>query len=275
MDQLLTAEGIDHYREDFNIEPLPFWRANDADDRQGLTEMRYVEGHLAYWDALIERRPGMLIDSCASGGRRNDLETMRRAVPLWRNDWRNTAASMQGHSYGLALWLPLSGTGLGPGSFTPGCSAPTPYDFYSCMVPFVNLLWDVRAKDVDFDLQRRLLRNFRSAAKYYAGDYYPLSAYSLAEDQWMAWQFHLPQSGAGMVQAFRRIDSPYLACQYRLRGLSPDAQYQYWQIDSPESRSSVTGRELLEQGLQVVINDRPGATIILYALQTPAVTAAR
>ena len=25
----------------------------------------------------------MLIDSCASGGRRNDLETMRRSIPLW------------------------------------------------------------------------------------------------------------------------------------------------------------------------------------------------
>lgn len=28
----------------------------------------------------------MLIDSCASGGRRNDLETLRRAVPLLRSD---------------------------------------------------------------------------------------------------------------------------------------------------------------------------------------------
>jgi alpha-galactosidase len=31
--------------------------------------------------------PQLRIDSCASGGRRNDLETMRRAVPLWRSDY--------------------------------------------------------------------------------------------------------------------------------------------------------------------------------------------
>lgn len=269
VDQLMTAEGIDYYREDFNIEPLRFWREQDTVDRQGITEIRHVEGHLAYWDALAERRPGLLIDSCASGGRRNDLETMRRAVPLWRNDWRNTAASMQAHSYGLALWLPLSGTGLGPGSFTAGKNSPTPYDFYSCMLPFLSFQWDVRLQDADFDLQRRLIANYRQVAKYYWGDYYPLCAYSLAEDQWMAWQYHMPETGDGMVQAFRRLDSPYLASQYRLRGLEDDAQYDYWPIDSPASKKLATGRELMEQGLTLQIEDRPGAALILYARHTP------
>ena len=60
------------------IESLPFWRANDAPDRQGITEIRHVEGYLAFWDALRARHPGMLIDSCASGGRRDALETIRR-----------------------------------------------------------------------------------------------------------------------------------------------------------------------------------------------------
>jgi len=263
-DKLLTVEGIDLYREDFNIEPLPYWRGNDTEDRQGITEIRYVEGHLAYWDALIKRRPQMLIDSCASGGRRNDLETMRRAVPLWRDDWRNTASSMQGHSYGLALWLPLSGTGLGPGSFTPGRTTPSAYDFYSCMLPFVNFLWDVRIKDADYDLQRRLIRNFRQAAKYYWGDYYPLSAYSIAEDQWMAWQFDAPETGEGMVQAFRRVDSSYLVSQYRLRSLIPGAKYETFYIDKPEVKTIMTGQELMEKGLKVAIDEQPGAVIILY-----------
>lgn len=84
VDKLLTDQGIDLYREDFNIDPLSFWLANDTEDRQGITEIRYVEGHLAYWDELLRRHPDLIIDSCASGGRRNDLETMRRSVPhLW------------------------------------------------------------------------------------------------------------------------------------------------------------------------------------------------
>jgi len=82
VDRLLTEQGIDLYRQDFNMDPLDSWRRNDAEDRQGITENHHVTGYLAYWDELLRRHPGLLIDSCASGGRRNDLETMRRSVPL-------------------------------------------------------------------------------------------------------------------------------------------------------------------------------------------------
>ncbi|MFI5385386.1 MAG: alpha-galactosidase, partial [Fimbriimonadales bacterium] len=70
-DKLLVDNGIDLYRQDFNMDPLSFWRGNDAPDRQGITEIKYVTGYLAYWDELRRRHPNMLIDSCASGGRRN------------------------------------------------------------------------------------------------------------------------------------------------------------------------------------------------------------
>ena len=48
VDGLLVSEGIDIYRQDFNMDPLPHWRANDAADRQGITEIRHVTGLLAY-----------------------------------------------------------------------------------------------------------------------------------------------------------------------------------------------------------------------------------
>ena len=69
------------------MDPLSNWRENDAEDRQGITENHLVTGYLAYWDELRRRHPNMLIDTCASGGRRNDIETLRRAVPLLRSDW--------------------------------------------------------------------------------------------------------------------------------------------------------------------------------------------
>jgi alpha-galactosidase len=39
IDRLLTEQGIDLYRQVFNMDPLPFWRAHDARDRQGITEI--------------------------------------------------------------------------------------------------------------------------------------------------------------------------------------------------------------------------------------------
>jgi alpha-galactosidase len=92
------------------MDPLDFWRKNDAPDRQGITEIKHVTGYLAYWDELRRRHPKMLIDSCASGGRRNDLETMRRAVPLWRSDYAFETTGHQCMTHGVSLWLPYHGT---------------------------------------------------------------------------------------------------------------------------------------------------------------------
>ena len=66
IDKMISEEGIDLYRSDFNIDPLAYWRGNDTEDRQGITEIQYIEGYLSYWDELRRRHPGMLIDSCAS-----------------------------------------------------------------------------------------------------------------------------------------------------------------------------------------------------------------
>jgi alpha-galactosidase len=57
IDKLLSDQAIDHYRQDFNIDPLGYWRNNDAPDRQGITENLHVQGYLAYWDELRRRQP--------------------------------------------------------------------------------------------------------------------------------------------------------------------------------------------------------------------------
>ncbi|MCR4905886.1 MAG: alpha-galactosidase [Clostridiales bacterium] len=86
IDSIIKEGHIRVYRQDFNFDPKPCWLLAEAEDRIGAMENLHVQGYLAYWDALIDRNPGLWIDSCASGGRRNDLETMRRAVPLHYTD---------------------------------------------------------------------------------------------------------------------------------------------------------------------------------------------
>ena len=71
----MDLPGFRVYRQDFNMDPLPYWLANDAEDRQGMTEIRYIEGLYAYWDRLATTWPDSWREECASGGRRIDLET--------------------------------------------------------------------------------------------------------------------------------------------------------------------------------------------------------
>ena len=263
VDKLLTEQGIDLYRQDFNIDPLGYWRAHDAPDRQGITEIRHVEGYLAYWDELRRRHPALLIDSCASGGRRNDLETLRRAVPLLRSDYQSFqgdpafALGNQCHTYGLAAWLPYFGQGVYYNDDR------LVYAVRSHFCPAFGMCCDVRKPGVDWGKFRRLTEDWRRVAPCFLGDYYPLTPYSLEPTVWMAWQFHRPDLGEGMVQAFRRAESAYEAARFRLQGLDPAARYRVTNLDAPGT-TEATGRELAERGLAIAIPERPGAAIITY-----------
>ena len=250
----LTEQGIDLYRQDFNMDPLPYWRSNDAPDRQGITEIRHITGYLAYWDALLKEHPNMLIDSCASGGRRNDLETLRRAVPLLRSDYIIEPVGNQCHTYALSFWVPFYGTGTG---------AIDPYMFRSVMCPSFTACFDMRNKDANWDLARKLLGEWRKITPCMLGDYYPLTPYSLTNDAWIGWQFDRPEEGDGVIQVFRRGDSIYRAAELKLHGLDGKKDYTITDLDTNKS-TKARGRELMEQGITVEIAQKPGAALLAY-----------
>ena len=255
VDRMLTSQGIDLYRQDFNMEPLGFWRRNDAPDRQGMTEIRHVVGYLAYWDELRRRHPNMPIDTCASGGRRNDLETLRRAVPLLRSDYRGDAASMQGHTYGMSSWIPYYGTGIGDQD---------EYVVRSQWCPWLGIgRSDPEKPGLDWTRYHRLVAEWRESADLMLGDYYPLTPYSLDESVWMAWQFDRPEQGDGMVQAFRHSQSIYESARMKLRGLDTNATYAVTDIDTGVTQR-IEGRELMDKGLLIVASSAPRAVVIMY-----------
>jgi alpha-galactosidase len=255
VDKLLTDQGIDLYRQDFNIDPLPFWRGNDAEDRQGITEIRHVEGYFAYWDELIRRHPNMLIDSCASGGRRNDLETLRRAVPLLRSDYIMEPLGNQCHTYALSLWFPFYGTGT---------SKTDTYLIRSTLCPSFTACWDMRDDKLDYANLKRIVDQWRQFIPYWYGDYYPITKYTLDNDQWIAWQFHDPGRNEGAIQAFRRDNCPYESARLPLSALDTNARYQTTNLDAPDPPLELPGQALLTDGLPITIDERPGSAVFLY-----------
>lgn len=101
--------GIDCYRQDFNISPLPYWRQNDELERTGMNEIKHIMGLYEFWDTLLERFPHLIIDNCAGGGQRIDIETLRRSIPLWRSDcqctWDCDPEFAQTHNTGISWWI--------------------------------------------------------------------------------------------------------------------------------------------------------------------------
>jgi len=209
----------------------------------------------------------MLIDTCASGGRRNDLETLRRAVPLWRSDYAFEPTGHQSMTHGISLWIPYHGTGTVACANAPyygaGVTPVEPYAFWSNVAPGLNCGIDMRVKEIDYPAFRRLYEQWRRIAPCYYGDFYPLTACNRDNSVWMAWQFDRPEEGDGFVQAFRRPESAYRATQLPLRGLDPEKDYTVTALDTDKT-TVVKGRELMETGLPVEIAVRPGAAVFAY-----------
>ena len=114
VDEQISAAQLDWLRWDFNIVPLPFWQSVDPPDRQGITEIRYIEGLYSMMDELLRRHPGMVIDVCASGGRRLDIEMVQRGLPLWHSDMQCAGPNPDAEQLqngGLNRWLPMHGCG--------------------------------------------------------------------------------------------------------------------------------------------------------------------
>ena len=267
---MIDREGISIYRQDFNMDPLPYWRRADEPDRQGITEIRHIEGLYAFWDELLRGHPGLIIDNCASGGRRIDLETVTRSVVLWRTDYQYFEPNgYQSHTYGISLYLPSTSTGN---------AYPDVYSFRSSISnglvlglslihPDIPSLWKItppgkEKEPFPVEQARLLAEEFKSIRDFFFGDFHPLTPHSITDDTWIAFQFHREDLRQGIVLAFRRHKCPITTIRLKLNGLLPTARYEVHFKDIHIKRTFI-GKHLGD-GLDVTIEGAPGSSLIIY-----------
>jgi alpha-galactosidase len=255
--------GLGCYRQDFNMDPLPYWHAADAPDRQGMAETRHIEGLYAFWDELLKRHPKLIIDNCASGGRRIDLETIGRATPFWRTDGPRDAIAHQCHTMGLLPWVPLSATSQDREG--------DDYEFRSSMCSALCINWAHSGdgpcgrlpENFPWAWAKTALTQYLELRPYYYGDFYPLTGYSQSAGVWMAYQLDGPAPGKGLVVVLRRPDSPYVSARLVLHGLDPSATYRVTNLDTKQ-QADFAGSVLLREGLKVVLDSKPGSALLTY-----------
>jgi hypothetical protein len=123
--------------------------------------------------------------------------------------------------------------------------------------------YDLRRADLDYGLLRKLTAEWRDVIRFYYGDFYPLTPYGIAEEDWLGWQFDLPEEGTGLVQVFRRKCSTQDGRVLRLQGLDGLAQVEVTDLDTGVRRK-FSGQELMDQGLPITITQQPGAALLTY-----------
>jgi len=258
--KLIEDYGIDWYEEDFNIEPNPYLETAAAPDRWGLNEMRFIEGHFAFWDELRQRFPHLAILNCASGGRRIDLETISRGQPLWRSDFNcwpeATAESTQDHSYGIMHWLPIQG------SMIRGWSMFDTYEARCALSPGMENGLVAKTDEQWLQIKANVVQAQR-CKKYFLGDYYPLVSQQRNPAAWTAYHLYLPAEQTGMLVALRREKSDVCAMTFDLLTIDPAKDWKFEDYDSGASWV-VSGQEIRQRGFDVVIPNRRGSRLIFY-----------
>ena len=252
--------GVDIYRQDSNICPLPFWKNSDSADRQGITEIRWIEGLYDLWDGLLREHPKLIIDNANWRITGPDIEVMSRSVgSLTRSETECGGfphpIATQVQTAELSLWVPM---GMGA---TNGFD---PYVFRSAATSGVGSGLDLRASYVPLDQVKRGIEELISLRPFWLGDYYPLTDISLDERAWSGWQFHRPDLKGGFAVFFRRPLSPETGHETGMRGLEPAASYDVTFAKSYEvtDRRRMTGEQLAR--MQVKIDSTPGSLLIRY-----------
>ncbi|MDR3198711.1 MAG: NPCBM/NEW2 domain-containing protein [Planctomycetaceae bacterium] len=246
-----------------------FWNVQDeknGSDRIGIAEIRYVEGLYALWDALLKEFPNLLIDNCASGGQRIDVETCSRSIPLWRtdatigplykHDYNTAALYNQVISHGLNRYVPYS---------TSGQMGTSPYHFRSGFNGGIAFAGEIRSAEYPHEELKQAIAEGKRLRKYFSGNFYPVSAPGLSRDSWCVLQYHRTKEADGMVLVFRRDQSPYAAISHlKLREINPDAKYEVILSKSytPGIPQQLTGHDFLK--LKVDLDDLPDSLVIEY-----------
>ena len=244
---------LDVLRFDFNVEPAQYWIANDEPNRSGVTERLYLQGLATMWDELRARHPGLLLDSCASGGRRLDLNVLSRAVVLARSDYEFGSShvgkcTLPAHEQGtMPLYLNHTVDYEASQSMTMGSFLHNAIPFGAPVrhfCPYATRSAGPAAKAVDWGLadwsavaangsefhmvkqamaEARLLREFILDAN----EYFPLlgADAGAATNVWAAYQLHRPDRDDGYAMFFRRCDARAANVSVQLRSLRPSSLY--------------------------------------------------
>jgi len=273
MERHIKESGITCYRQDFNFAPLPYWRDNEDDDRQGMVENLYLQGYLAYWDHLLLNIPDLWIDSCSSGGRRNDLETMRRSVPLHPTDYGYGYHHInQAYRHTLQSWIPYMR------GWTNSWDKDNEYynhdNYYAVDPPsldnfkltngfnpllFFAVVPELKAEFDKLDYVKKLHGIWEKCSEMQlSGDFYALTENHRDNAKWTVFQFDCPEGEKGVLQVLRNNQAKDESITVKPHGFCCNCEYIFTNEETGTS-FEVCGREANENGLTFAQPVRSGA----------------
>lgn len=251
----LIENGVTVYRQDFNFAPKEYWEKADQeyyDGRKGICENHYVTNLYRFLDYLCKNVDGLIIDNCASGGRRLDLEMTRRSFPAWRSDYNcayhdDIYEATQSMTYGISFWLPVTGTLNYTG---------TEYEARSAILPCTLDTFGTVTSDhfAAYEAQRELMTE----------NYFPIENGGYSKDKIHAMQYSKADGSEGVAFVYKRAEVEETEFTAKLNGLNTNSKYEIYDIDNPSDISTYTGKELMEKGVTIPLPEGEKAIILMF-----------
>ena len=212
-------DGIECYRQDFNMDPLIYWRNNDAEDRRGVTEIKYINGLYGYLDKIRANYPAVFLDGCSSGGRRIDIEMLKRFHTHQKTDlWFNTTVD-QNSLFSLSHYIPNI-------SFTAHINRYDDYSFNSVMAATLCLGWIADSEEeymgngkFEFGRAKELIDRYEKVRPYLNSSFYPLTPPNEKDDAAIAFEFYDKASDSGVIFVFAREKCAKNSVKLKIKGL--------------------------------------------------------
>jgi len=257
MRQYIDKLKLSCYRQDFNIKTTEYFKEADEENRRGITEIKHISGMYKVWDYLLERFPELIIDNCASGGKRIDIETLKRSIPFFRSDYQcnfnENPEVLQTHNSNIAQYLPFN-----------GCTSKTKNDTYAIRSSyssswggaFYNAIFQSMNED-DFKWAKKITDEYRSIRKYFSMDFYNHGSDVFDDTSWAIWQYHDADAESGIIMAFRRSNSPFDTVKIKLNGLSKGKNYIF---TNPDDNTTFIATDILE----ITLHDKRSSKIFEY-----------
>ena len=271
---------MDLFREDNNSDPGTTWPTLDAREeektglpRRGITENKGIQGHYMLWDEIIsfcaKNGKCTFIDNCASGGGRNDIESLRRSVPFMRSDAdRTTTALRLSMSSTFNRWIPFHGSATKESAEELGPlerGGEPIYVIRASWLPIYNLAaCFTHDETLDYNRLRSTFNEWRTYSHLLTKDMYVLTPWHSKTDtnQWTVFAYNDRTTDESVVLLFRQETCEQDTYTARLPYVGKSVNYQITNIDTGEE-TIMSGKDLSQTGITVRL-DKPKSSAVLH-----------
>ena len=253
--KMLRENKVELYREDNNCDSVSLWKYLDesqGSERKGITESKFIAAHYKMWDDIISCTLSYggcgFVDSCASGGGRNDIESMRRGVPLLRSDSDRTVTSLRlSMTTAFNKWIPFCGASTNEKEEEHSNTGKSdPYVWRASYLPSLNVASQfVYDTEQNFDMLRFGLREWKKIAPYLLKEFYTLTPWHKEQDNtgFTAICYYDPEKEEGVILAFRQEECSVNTLSITLPFCENYDKYIITDEDSREERT--VGKDIL------------------------------